>query len=381
MNKLKYITYQTFPSTKANSLQTVENLNYLGKYFDVELIYPLRESYSSDDDQVIKSHYNFYEDVNVVFSGTNHKLPFGKIKIFEKYLFLISHYLWAKKICKKYKSNDKYFYFTRSDWVFYFMSKYGHNVIFECHQLSRLRKYLMKKSIKSKYAKIIFLNKYLLEDSGLNINKKNKKLMVLHNGVDTKIFKKKTSTNKKTIIFSGGFSRFNQDRNFDFLINVFKSNELSEYKLKIIGGNDEEVENFKNKVNNFNIQNIEIGNRISRINLAKNLKEFEFGLLLNSNKNMHSVKYTSPLKFFEFLSTGLKILAVDFPAHRELPHQENIFYFNENNKNEFIEAVRVGESSEFKDITIHNISLESRAKKIYDFFYLARPEGFEPPTL
>ena len=381
MNKLKYITYQTFPSTKANSLQTVENLNYLGKYFDVELIYPLRESYSSDDDQVIKSHYNFYEDVNVVFSGTNHKLPFGKIKIFEKYLFLISHYLWAKKICKKYKSNDKYFYFTRSDWVFYFMSKYGHNVIFECHQLSRLRKYLMKKSIKSKYAKIIFLNKYLLEDSGLNINKKNKKLMVLHNGVDTKIFKKKTSTNKKTIIFSGGFSRFNQDRNFDFLINVFKCNVLSEYKLKIIGGNDEEVENFKNKVNNFNIQNIEIGNRISRINLAKNLKEFEFGLLLNSNKNMHSVKYTSPLKFFEFLSTGLKILAVDYPAHRELPHQENIFYFNENNKNEFIEAVRVGESSEFKDITIHNISLESRAKKIYDFFYLARPEGFEPPTL
>ena len=87
MNKLKYITYQTFPSTKANSLQTVENLNYLGKYFDVELIYPLRESYSSDDDQVIKSHYNFYEDVNVVFSGTNHKLPFGKIKIFENIYF------------------------------------------------------------------------------------------------------------------------------------------------------------------------------------------------------------------------------------------------------------------------------------------------------
>tara|TARA_Y100000768_G_scaffold381565_1_gene360452 strand:- start:1337 stop:2482 length:1146 start_codon:yes stop_codon:yes gene_type:complete len=381
MNKLKYITYQTFPSTKANSLQTVENLNYLGKYFDVELIYPLRESYSSDDDQVIKSHYNFYEDVNVVFSGTNHKLPFGKIKILEKYLFLISHYLWAKKICKEYKSNDKYFYFTRSDWVFYFMSKYGHNVIFECHQLSRLRKYLMKKSIKSKYAKIIFLNKYLLEDSGLNINKKNKKLMVLHNGVDTKIFKKKTSTNKKTIIFSGGFSRFNQDRNFDFLINVFKSNELSEYKLKIIGGNDEEVQKLKNKVKNFNIQNIEISNRISRINLAKNLKEFEFGLLLNSNKNMHSVKYTSPLKFFEFLSSGLKVLAVDFPAHRELPHQENIFYFNENNKNEFIEAIKAGELSEFKDINIYNISLENRAKQIHDCFYSARPEGLEPPTL
>ena len=58
----------------------------------------MRESYSSDDDQVIKSNYNFEQEI--IFSGTNHKLPFGKIRMFEKYLFLISHYFWAKKYQK-----------------------------------------------------------------------------------------------------------------------------------------------------------------------------------------------------------------------------------------------------------------------------------------
>tara|TARA_B100002019_G_scaffold292805_1_gene317208 strand:+ start:109 stop:1248 length:1140 start_codon:yes stop_codon:yes gene_type:complete len=379
MNKLKYITYQTFPSSKANSIQTIENLNCLAKYFEVELIYPLRESYSSDDHNIIKSNYNFQQDIT--FSGTNHKLPFGKIRMFEKYLFLISHYFWAKKISKKYMDCDEYFYFTRSDWIFYFMSKYGHNIIFECHQLSKLRKFLMKKSIKSKSSKIIFLNDYLLEDSGVNISENSKNFKVLHNGVDTNIFKSKKSSNNKKIIFSGSFSRFNEDRNFDFLLKTFKSNELSDYKLKIIGGTDEEVKMLKNKVTDLNIKNIEISKRVSRKHLAKNLEEFEFGLLLNTNKNIHSVKYTSPLKFFEFLSVGLKVIAVDFPAHRKLPNQENIFYFNENSKNEFIQALRIGGNTEFKDFSVYSISLKKRAREIYDFFNLARPEGLEPPTL
>ncbi len=102
MKKLKYITYQTFPSIKANSIQTIENLNHLRKYFDVELIFPLRESYSSDKTEIIKNYYDL--DKNIRFLGTNHKLPFGKVKIFEKYLFLISHYLWAKKYAKSMKA-------------------------------------------------------------------------------------------------------------------------------------------------------------------------------------------------------------------------------------------------------------------------------------
>ena len=57
MEKLIYLTYQTFPSQKANTIQTIDNLNYLSEYFDIELIFPLREKNSTDDIQVLKNHY------------------------------------------------------------------------------------------------------------------------------------------------------------------------------------------------------------------------------------------------------------------------------------------------------------------------------------
>ena len=43
-NKICYLTYQSFPSETANSLQTISNINYLIKNnIDVDLIFPLRE--------------------------------------------------------------------------------------------------------------------------------------------------------------------------------------------------------------------------------------------------------------------------------------------------------------------------------------------------
>ena len=42
IKKIHYITYQTFPSEKANTIQTIENLRNLNKEgVKVDLIYPL----------------------------------------------------------------------------------------------------------------------------------------------------------------------------------------------------------------------------------------------------------------------------------------------------------------------------------------------------
>ena len=189
MNDLKYITYQTFPSKKANTIQTIDNLKYLKKYFNVELIFPLRESFSSSNIEDLKE---FYGDISgIKFTGTEHKLPFGKFAYFEKYLFLFSHFLWSRKNVKKFIEPGDYkkFFFTRSEWVFYFLSKKGFNVIFECHQFSKVRKLILDKSIKYPNSKILFLNENLLRDSNIPKEHSNK-LMVLHNGVDENYLEK-----------------------------------------------------------------------------------------------------------------------------------------------------------------------------------------------
>ena len=138
MNNLKYITYQSFPSNKANTIQTIDNLKYLKKFFNIEVIFPIRETESSDNLELLTS---IYGNINgIKFNGKKHYLPFGRINLFERVLFHLSHYIWSKNICKNYIIDERNYFFTRSDWIFYFLSKKGKNVTFECHQLSKLRK-------------------------------------------------------------------------------------------------------------------------------------------------------------------------------------------------------------------------------------------------
>ena len=383
MNDLKYITYQTFPSKKANTIQTIDNLKYLKKYFNVELIFPLREAFSSSNIEDLKE---FYGDISgIKFTGTEHKLPFGKFAYFEKYLFLFSHFLWSRKNVKKFIEPGDYkkFFFTRSEWVFYFLSKKSFNVIFECHQFSKVRKLILDKSIKYPNSKILFLNENLLRDSNIPKEHSNK-LMVLHNGVDEKLFRKKVKKNKNEIVFAGNLKRFNDDRNLKFIIDSFKNFKLSEnFTLKIVGADKEEGEELERYIKSVNLDTIvKVVERQNRENTIRILESAEIGLLINSSENEHSFKYTSPLKYFEYLYSQLKILAINFPAHRQLPFADNIQMFEEGDSEGFQASLKNSLSTNPISIDeLDTITLEHRAKKICDFFNVARLEGFEPPTL
>ena len=369
MNKnLIYLTYQTFPASTANTIQTIDNLKYLSKKgYKVKVIFPLRSKTSSDEINKLKDFYEFKEEIE--FKGLRHNLPFGKFGIFEKYFFVISHYFWAKKACKGFnniKNKDAQF-FTRSDWVFYFLSKRQYNIIFECHQLSKTRKWVLKKSIAYPNSKVIFLNNNLKIDSGINSNEFSNKIEVIHNGVDPKLFKFPKNKDPYQIIFTGNLKRFNDERGLNFIIDTFKNKLMPDkYSLVIIGGPTQEVLKMKKYISKMNLNNkIKIFDRTNRSSVISNIEKAGIGLLINSSNNSHSTKYTSPLKYFEFLYAGLKIIGVDFPSHRELPFSDKIYFFKENNTESFINALN--SSSSFKAINknkLDTITLLSRVNKI-----------------
>ena len=93
MNKtIHYITYQTFPADTANSIQSISNIKYLvRKGVKVKLFFPNREQQSNDDISVLKKHYDFSEEFYT--KGLEHKLPFGRVKYFNKLVYLYSHCL------------------------------------------------------------------------------------------------------------------------------------------------------------------------------------------------------------------------------------------------------------------------------------------------
>ena len=366
MNKvINYISYQSFPAETANSLQTISNLKYLKKNdYEVRLFFPLREKNSSDDIKTIQNYY--YLNQKITVEGMKHPYPFGKIKYFNRLLFHISHYLWAKSTARKF-NDSKYkndFFLTRSDWILFFLAKKNYKIIFECHQYSKVRKYVFNKVGSKNNVKIIFLNEFIKKE----FNEVDTENILLPSAVDLEIFSASKGDMKisKKISFIGNLLRFGKERSLDTVIKAFSSPELKDYQLNIVGGPESEAMKIKKQLLENNISNIKVTGRLNRKEIVQELLSASVGLLINS-PDKHSKYFTSPLKYFEYLAASLCVVAVDFPSHRVLPNQENIFYF-ENNEDSLIKAVKEACNSDFKEIDLEEISLDNRAKKIIELF-------------
>ena len=363
---LTYITYQTFPADTANSLQTISNIKYLVKNdLEVKLYFPLREETSNDNIDDLKKFYSIDEEF--VSVGLKHNLPFGKLKFLESIWFHISHFLWSKQNVKKIikLSNSDEIFFTRSDWILYFLSKHNKNVIFECHQISKVRNWVLKRVSKNKKVKVIFLNKNLQEYyKNLNLNNK-----VLHNGVDSILFSKFTNMkkNENQVIYVGNLLRFGKKRGLDFIIEAFSTfNELKNFNLQIIGGPEKEASRLRELTKESKYKNITVTGRLDKEETAKKIMESSIGVMINSDESLHSKEFTSPLKYFEYLFAKLNIIAVDFPAHRILPYSENISFFKNGDHEEFIDCIIEAASKNNRE-NFKGISIDDRVKELLQF--------------
>ena len=364
-SELNYVTYQTFPAKTANSLQTITNIKYLIRNgIKVRLYFPMREKESSDNLPEIQNFYQIKESFEVF--GLKHELPHGRVKIFKKYAFQISHYMWAKKTIKDYFHNKTEDYiFTRSDWIAFFAAKKGNKVIFECHQRSKTRDFVINRIGKLQNVTIIFLNENL-RDSYSDISKS----IVLHNGVDHELFDKQNLDKKKSIVFVGSLSRFNSSRGLPDFIKTYSDEKLyKNYNLEIVGGNLEEIKKLENLVNNLEITNyVTFHGYLQRKNAINIISKCSIGLLINSDENQHSTKYTSPLKYFEYLYGGLFVIASDYPSHRTLPFNKMISFFNLKDKNSLSNAIRNLPNIDLEKNYLREITVDKRVKKIIELF-------------
>ena len=371
MNKLMYITYQNFPDYTANSLQTISNINKLVELgVKIDLIFPLRKKDSSDN--LIELQDFYFVKNNFTPIGIKHNYPFGKISFFNKFFFHVSHFLWSKSVFKKYKNQLKdSIIFTRSDWIFYFCSKHKFNVTFECHSLTKLRKYIIKRSISNKNSKIIFLHDSLLADAFV---KKDflQRVKVIHNGFDEDYFYEEPNKEKFTekLIFNGNITRHGKLRNFEYIFDALNSKELSTKTLEIYGANEKESEYLNSIIQSKNVSNVKIFPYLKRNDIAKKIRDSDIGLLINNSDDHHAKYYSSPLKYFEYLGSGLNVLAVNLPAHENLPFSEHISFFEEDDIDSFIKAViEIKKFPSEEKIRLEEFSSINRAKSIINFIF------------
>ena len=88
-----------------------------------------------------------------------------------------------------------------------------------------------------------------------------------------------------------------------------------------------------------------------------------------NNDSLHANKFTSPLKFFEYIASGLKIMATYNKAHNILPYQESFHYFDLDNTQSIEDAIRSSiNSPQPKYEDIENYSMLNRINKIMSLF-------------
>jgi hypothetical protein len=344
---------------------------------DTKLIFPDRNR-SNQELGDIKKFYQVEQDFKIL--KLPHRLPFNRVhmKKFEKFNFLISSFLWSYKTIKNYSKliTDNELIMTRTHWILYFASAFENIVVYECHKFSKIDDLIFKKLSEKNNIVIIFPNEALREEFKIsNILLKNS--IILESAFDEKMFfENDIKKTKNKIIFVGNLLRFNQSRNLEFLINAFHDDRLRNFKLTIVGGPNKAAYDLKDSLASNTVM---LGRRPQK-GAVDEILSSEIGVLINEDKDTHSLYHTSPIKYFEYLRGGLKILAVDFQAHRQLPMKQNNFYFKNNDTEDFIEKLLIAANAKFiYDPNIKNYSYSVRSKKLLD--HIARLEGLEPPTL
>ena len=223
---------------------------------------------------------------------------------------------------------------------------------------------------------MVFTTEYLKEVFNFSGVAFDNSLVIHSSYFENNFVKDKNKKKKNHVVFVGNLLRFDKDRNLTFLTEAFNTEKLKNFTLTIVGGPNEQISNLKK---NILYKNVHFTGKLSNLDSVKVMLNAEIGILLNTRYDNHSVYETSPLKFFEYIRSKLKVVAVDFPSHKALPFQDNLYYFEENNIDSLINALIQAQKTDFKYLSeIKDYSYEKRVENILK--KLARLKGFEPLT-
>jgi len=371
-----YATYQFFPDYRTNTFQTISTIDKLiENKCDVELVYPDRKKTQKN----IEEFYDIKNTFKVTKIKHTKKFEFKNQTSFNKFAYIFNHLLFANRV-KKYIKNHKNInsiLYTRSPYVLFSLGSLQNSVIYEVHQVTKITKLFIRLSIK-KNKKIIFvvLTPYIQKlVQSLGVDKSN--ILYLETGYDESIFaelEKYKNNQKKEIIrfiFGGSLDISGENKGIEQIILGFdyfiKENSLTNIKLDIYCSSQNEkysLDKFilDNEINDF----IKIHSRASLMDFYNELLKSDIGLIPLPDSD-HVNKFSSSMKFFEYIRAGLVILCSNVEANKRFNYEKAVFIENDLDsiKKGIQNSLETLEKDIYFDIeTIKEYSYENRIDKL-----------------
>ncbi len=338
--KMAYIVNLRIPTEKAYGYQICKMCEEFAKKIDnVELLVPNR---TRAEDVDLFSYYGLEN----IFIVRRIKIFYSKIvvKYSEKLNFLLGRFTFFIKLFFKRKSDKKTIIYTRSPEIAWLASLLGRTILYEAHSWpagkNKLYKFFLKK------VDLIICNSKGTEneykDRGFSST------MVAPNGVDLQDFNidedadtcrtgLKLPKDKTIIMYVGHLYKW---KGAEMLIDAAeKLVDKNEIQFVLVGGYPADIQNFQEKIDKKNLQNISLLGHVNKKLIPKFLKSADVLVLPNFPISKESEKHTSPIKMFEYMASRRPIIASDLPSIKEVLNNNNSVLFRAGSCDDFVKEL------------------------------------------
>ncbi|MFA6254125.1 MAG: glycosyltransferase family 4 protein [Candidatus Paceibacterota bacterium] len=333
--KLIYLANIRLPTEKAHGLQIMKMCEAFAKGgFTVELWIPWRFNRLKEDpfafyglaDASFVIRRNFCLDLNSLgFLGLS------------GYLVQTFSFLLAVKI--KNLFNQTNIFYSREAWA----SLFFNHCVLEVHDLPKKVKsnnlWLWRRA-----GKIIVLTAGLKAELA-RLGLVEQKILVAPDGVDLEEITTREDgvacrrllglpPKIPIVMYVGSFGLYDW-KGIDVLLESVKF--LSpEIVFVLVGGSAIEIARLKEK---YSASNIVFKERVNHKLVPFYLKSADVLVLPNKSGNITSERYTSPLKLFEYLASGVPVVASDLPSIREVLNEGNSILVKPNNASDLAQGI------------------------------------------
>jgi len=383
-SRLLYLYYADLMQTKVALSQALNTMDALGFYYHLTYLSPWiskRKLANLFDKYGLKNRFSVFRSF---------VLPSGNISLilfFNRLFYCLFSLIYAKVYRFDY-------IYTRDFSVLFFLAKIpkffrpNATIVFEPHKIfykvSDSVTYKQESKAYSIVDCFVAINAIGKNDLHLDFNVDKKNIMVAPSGFNLDFFRnksinrnKKSTQEERVLVYSGSFLWW---KGVDTLISSLGFIKTKKVKLLLLGGDGVDLLRMQNLVKKKGLEDrVVFMGYLKQKEMIKALCSADVAIIPN-NLSEIGIKYTSPVKLFEYLACGLPIVCSDLPSMREvLQEYENALFFQPNNPKNLAQKVDLllKDKRLRKKMSANNLkespeySWDNRAKKIFKFL-----EGF-----
>ncbi len=377
MNKRLFLIFHgRFPSEKAASLFAAKSAEVFGSQgLKTTLIVPRRRGALADDPYV---YYGIEHSFDIVYIKT---VGIFGIRILEPLAFCLSYFFFSLGTFFYIKKNSSVDDIIYSNEIFplVLVSYARPNCFYEMHDfpeskiaifgwcLKKMKWILIHNKWKLIEVKKIFpeisLTRFLYEPNAVDMTAFNLSL-----SKEEAREKLSLPVTKKIAVYTGhlyGWKGVHTLAESAALLS-------SDFLVIFVGGTVEDVAKFREKY--ATTPHISIVGHVNHAEIPLWQKAADVLVLPNTAKEKISAFYTSPMKLFEYMASGVPIVATDIPSIREIVNDESAVFVEPDNAQALADGIVKAVTTEigpkiseqaFRDVESH--TWEKRAKRIVDF--------------